>query len=77
MVATCQLDTEQAQVYAALCHVFSQGGAVRLLTYGLLSLSGESGQHFSHSHNDAMIMIITGSGKQEVKIELDAIGKEC
>ena len=75
MVATCQLDSEEAQVYAALCHVFSQGGAVRLLTYGLLSLSGESGQLFSH--NNAMIMIITGSGKQEVRIELDAIGKEC
>ena len=49
VVATCQLDSEEAQVYAALCHVFSQGGAVRLLTYGLLSLSGESGQHFSHT----------------------------
>ena len=40
MVA-CQLDRERGQVYAGLYHVLnSQGGAVRLLTYGLLRVSG-------------------------------------
>ena len=40
MVA-CQLDRERGQVYAGLCHVLnSQGGGVRLLTYGLLRVSG-------------------------------------
>ena len=38
----CSLDTEEGQVYAALCHVMnSKGGGFRLITYGLLNLSGE------------------------------------
>ena len=41
VVLDCQVDTEQAQVYAALCHVMnSKGGGFRLLTYGLLNISG-------------------------------------
>ena len=41
VVLDCQPDTERAQVYAALCHVLNtRGGGVRLLTYGLLSISG-------------------------------------
>ena len=41
VVVACQLDRERGQVYAGLCHVLnSQGGGVRLLTYGLLRVSG-------------------------------------
>ena len=43
VVADCRLETDQAQLYAALCHVFARGGAVRLLTYGLLNISGQWG----------------------------------
>ena len=48
----CQADTEQAQLYAALCHVMDgQGGGFRLLTYGLLNISGEWWQHMvTHCH---------------------------
>ena len=41
----CALDTEEGQVYTALCHVMnSEGGGFRLLTYGLLNLSGKKRQ---------------------------------
>ena len=37
----CQVDTDQAQVYAGLCHVMkNKGGGFRLITYGLLNISG-------------------------------------
>ena len=54
LVLDCQADTEQAQLYAALCHVMdSQGGGFRLLTYGLLDISGESWQQLviGDTHN--------------------------
>ena len=62
LVLDCQVDTEQAQVYAALCHVMDSqggGGGFRLLTYGLLNISGEAWQHIvlSHCHTNHPITL--------------------